>query len=403
MRATIASSSRSTFSSLHHRNFRLFFIGQSISNSGNWLTNVALTLFVLKIAGTGVGVGFLAACQFGPLLFLSAWGGAVADRVDKRRMLLLTQTLEMLQSMALSVFAFMPHPPLAGLYALAALGGVLLSLDNPLRRSFVAEMVPAADLPNAVVLYSTIVNLSRIFGPSLAGLLVVTTGFGWCFAIDALSYVAVIWCLVIMRPEELHRHGRRDRPIGGVRDGLRYAWSVPTLRVSFAMLAAITMLGYNFTVTLPLFVTRGLGASERVFTTIYSVMAFGSVASALIVARRGHVTMRYVTTAAASLGGALMLLAASPGVAWAALAAFLTGGTSLAFMTANTTVVQLEARGDMHGRMLALQTVCLGASALVGGPLLGWIADALGGRAVMVVGGVTCLVAAALGSIATAN
>src|SRR3954469_9668862 len=148
-----AGARRTTFSSLRHRNFRLFFIGQSISNSGNWLTNVALTLFVLKIAGTGVGVGFLAACQFGPLLFLSAWGGAVADRVDKRRMLLLTQILEMLQSTALSVFAFMPHPPLAGLYALAALGGVLLSLDNPLRRSFVAEMVPAADLPNAVVLY----------------------------------------------------------------------------------------------------------------------------------------------------------------------------------------------------------------------------------------------------------
>lgn len=403
MRAAIASSSRATFSSLRHRNFRLFFIGQSISNSGNWLTNVALTLFVLKIAGTGVGVGFLAACQFGPLLFLSAWGGAVADRVDKRRMLLLTQSLEMLQSTALSVFAFMPHPPLVGLYALAALGGVLLSLDNPLRRSFVAEMVPAADLPNAVVLYSTIVNLSRIFGPSLAGLLVVTTGFGWCFAIDALSYVAVIWCLVIMRPEELHRLGRRDRTSGGVRDGLRYAWSVPALRVSFAMLAAITMLAYNFTVTLPLFVTRGLGASETVFTTIYSVMAFGSVTSALVVARRGHVTLRYVSMAAAGLGAALLLLAASPGVAWATLAAFLTGGTSLAFMTANTTVVQLEARGDMHGRMLALQTVCLGASALFGGPLLGWIADTMGGRTVMVVGGVTCFAAAVLGSFAAAN
>jgi MFS family permease len=169
------------------------------------------------------------------------------------------------------------------------------------------------------------------------------------------------------------------------------------------MLAAITMLAYNFTVTLPLFVTRGLGASETVFTMIYSVMAFGSVASALVVASRGHVTLRYVTIAAACLGGALLLLAASPGVAWAALAAFLTGGTSLAFMTANTTVVQLDSRRDMHGRMLALQTVCLGASALVGGPVLGWIADTMGGRTVMVVGGVTCLVAAALGSIAAGN
>jgi len=394
---------RATFSSLRHRNFRLFFIGQTISNTGNWLTNVALTLFVLKLAGTGVGVGFLAACQFGPLLFLSAWGGAVADRSDKRRMLLLTQSLEMFQSCSLAVFAFLPHPPLAGLYGLAAFGGMLLSLDNPLRRSFVSEMVPPADLPNAVVLYSTIVNLSRIFGPSLAGLLVVTLGFGWCFTVDALSYVAVILCLLLMHPEDLHRQAPDQGRSGGVRDGVRYAWSVPTLRVAFAMLAAITMLGYNFTVTLPLFVTRGLGASEAAFTTIYSVLATGSVVSALVVASRRQVTLRHVTVAAGLFGGALLLLAASPTVFWAVPAAFLAGGTSLMYMTANTTIVQLEARRTMHGRMLALQTVCLGASALVGGPLLGWIADTMGGRAVLVVGGVTCLAAAVLGGLSDAR
>jgi MFS family permease len=137
---------RQTFSSLRHRNFRLFFIGQSISNSGNWLTNVALTLLVLKLAGTGVGVGFVAACQFGPMLFLSAWGGALADRSDKRRMLMVTQGLEMLQSAGLAALAFMPRPPLAGVYVLATLGGVVLSFDNPLRRSFVTEMVPPEDL-----------------------------------------------------------------------------------------------------------------------------------------------------------------------------------------------------------------------------------------------------------------
>src|SRR5690349_2446168 len=132
---------RSTFSSLRNRNFRLFFIGQSISNSGNWLTNVALTLLVLRLVGTGVGVGFLIACQFGPMLVLSAWGGAVADRSDKRRMLLLTQSLEMAQSIGLAILAFMAHPPLPWLYTLALAGGILLSLDNPLRRSFVTEMV----------------------------------------------------------------------------------------------------------------------------------------------------------------------------------------------------------------------------------------------------------------------
>src|SRR5579864_1912650 len=127
---------RDTFSSLRHRNFRLFFIGQSISNTGNWLTNVALTLLVLRLTGSGVAVGFLAACQYGPILVLAIWGGAVADRSNKRHLLFVTQGLEMAQSAGLAVLAFMPRPPLAGLYALAIAGGILLSLDNPLRRSF---------------------------------------------------------------------------------------------------------------------------------------------------------------------------------------------------------------------------------------------------------------------------
>ena len=200
---------RKTFLSLRNRNFRLYFIGQLISNTGNWLTNVALILLVLKITGSGLAVGLLAACQFGPILFLSAWAGAIADRSDKRKLLLVTQSLEMAQSIGLAILAFMPHPPLGGLYALAVAGGILLAFDNPLRRSFVTEMVPAEDIPNAVVLYSTIVNVSRMFGPALAGLLVVTLGYGWCFTIDAVTYLAVLFCLYLMRPAELHRRPRQ--------------------------------------------------------------------------------------------------------------------------------------------------------------------------------------------------
>jgi len=392
---------RTTFSSLRHRNFRLFFIGQSISNSGNWLTNVALTLLVLKLTSTGIGVGFLAACQFGPMLLLSAWGGALADRSDKRRMLLVTQSLEMAQSISLAVLAFMPHPPLAWLYALAGVGGILLSLDNPLRRSFVTEMVPTEDIPNAVVLYSTIVNLSRIFGPSLAGILVVTVGYGWCFTIDAASYVAVIACLVMMRPAELNRHPAATRAAGAVREGLRYVRSVPSLRVSFVMLAAVSMLAYNFNVTLPLFVTRGLRAGEGTFTMLYSVMSCGSVVSALFVAHRSLVSMRDIVRGVACFGVALLLLAGVPGVKAAIPVVFLVGGTSVLYMTGTTTIVQMEARRDMHGRVLALQTVLLGGSAAFGGPLLGWIADTVGARALMVIGGVACLSAATFGTVAT--
>src|SRR5689334_15807151 len=172
-----------TFQSLSNYNFRLFFIGQLISNTGNQLTNVALILFVLRLGHSGLAVGALAACQFGPLVLLSAWAGAVADRTDKRRALLVTQGLEMAQSVALAVMAFLPHPSLPPLYAIALAGGVLLAFDNPLRRSLVPEMVTKDDLPNAVALYSTIVALCQVTGPALAGALVTTVGFGWCFVL----------------------------------------------------------------------------------------------------------------------------------------------------------------------------------------------------------------------------
>ena len=391
-----------TFSSLRHRNFRLFFIGQSISNSGNWLTNVALTLLVLKLAGTGVGVGLVAACQFGPMLFLSAWAGAVADRADKRRLLLVTQSLEMSQSIGLAVLAFMPHPPLAGLYILAVLGGIVLSFDNPLRRSFVTDMVPPEDIPNAVVLYSTIVNLSRIFGPMMAGLLVVNVGYGWCFAVDAASYVAVLVCLVMMRPAELYRE-RRSESKGTVREGLRYVRSVPHLWISFAMLFAVSMLAYNFNVTLPLFVTRGLGAGEGTFTLLYSLLGFGSVVSALVVAHRHLVAMRDIVRGAALFGASLILLSFMPGVGAAIPATFLVGAMSILYMTSTTAIVQVEGRRDMHGRVLALQMVFLGGSAAIGGPFLGWVADTVGARALMVIGGLACFAAAGFGAYASRN
>lgn len=391
---------RGTFSSLRHRNFRLFFIGQSISNSGNWLTNVALTLLVLKLAGTGVGVGLVSACQFGPMLLLSAWGGAVADRADKRRLLLVTQSLEMLQSIGLAALAFMPRPPLAGLYALAVLGGILLSFDNPLRRSFVTEMVATEDIPNAVVLYSTIVNLSRIFGPALAGLLITTVGYGWCFSLDAASYVAVLICLVKMRSADLYRTAAPSRSEGTVRESLKYVRSVPELWSSFAMLAAIGMLAYNFNVTLPLFVTRSLKAGEGTFTLLYSVLSCGSVTSALVIAHRSLVRMRDIVRGAAAFGVTLLLLAAAPGVGVAIVGVFFVGAASILYMTSTTAIVQVSGRRDMHGRVLALQIVFLGGSAALGGPLLGWIADTLGARALMVIGGTACLAAAGLGAVA---
>jgi MFS family permease len=392
---------RATFLSLRSRNFRLFFIGQTISNTGNWLTRVALILLVLKISGSGFAVGALAACQFGPILLLSPLAGALADRSDKRHLLLLTQSLEMAQSIGLAILAFMPHPPLGGLYALAIGGGALLAFDNPLRRSFVTEMVVAEDIPNAVVLYSIIVNVSRIFGPALAGLLILTLGYGWCFTIDAATYLAVLFCLAIMRPAELHRRPARPRTKGEVREGMRYVRAMPVLWISLVMLLGVNMLAYNFTVTLPLFVTDALHRSGAVFTVLYAVFGSGAVVSALIVAHRSLVRMRHIIFGAVALGFTMLILAFAPGVGAAVPAVFLVGMASILYLTATTAIIQVEAKPEMHGRVLSLQTVVLGGSALVGGPVLGWLADTMGGRAPIILGAIACLLAAAFGYSAT--
>jgi len=390
-----------TFSSLRVRNFRLFFIGQLISNTGNWLTNVALILLVLKITGSGLDVGILTACQFGPTFFFSPWGGVLADRFDKRRLLLITQSLEMLQSAGLAILAFLPHPPLAALYILATVGGILLSFDNPFRRSFVSEMVPVNEIPNAVVLYSTIVNISRIFGPALAGLLVVTVGYGWGFAIDACSYIAVLIAIIMMRPKELHRNLRKPGAKNSIRDGMRYVFSMPVLWISFVMLLFIGTLAYNFNVTLPLFVTRTLHGNEGVFTILYSIFSLGAVVCSLAIAHRHLVGIRHIIIGAFTLGIAMILFAFVSNIPLAIPFAFLIGMTTILYMNSTTALAQVESKHEMHGRVLSFQTVLTMGTTILGGPFSGWLADNWGARSPFVFGGIVCLAAGAFGWWAT--
>jgi MFS family permease len=385
---------RATFISLRTRNFRLFFIGQTISNTGNWLTNIALTLLVLNLTDSGTAIGLLAACQYGPMLIISVFAGALVDRYDKRRFLLLTQMTEMAQSVGLAVLAFLPNPPIAGLFALAICGGIALSFDNPLRRSFVSEMVPPEDIPNAVVLYSTIVNTSRIIGPALAGVLVTTAGYGWAFLLDAVSYLAVLICLVLMRPDELYRRQRSGRTGGTVGEGIRYIASTPNLWIPFLMLSVIGTLAYNFTVTLPLFVTKALDGSDQQYTVLYSVFSVGAIACALFIASRSMVSLRHIVRGAAILGVTMLLLGLAPGFVTALPAVFLVGIGGILYMTATTTNFQIEAKPEMHGRVLALQSAALIGTSAIGGPLLGGLSDVFGARVLIEFGGLVCLVSA---------
>lgn len=386
-----------TFRSLHNRNFRLFFIGQLVSNTGNWLTMVALVLLILHTTHSGFAVGLLTACQFGPILLFSAWAGSIADRSDKRKLLFFTQGGEMAQSCVLAALAFMHHPPLAALYGVAVFGGVLLSFDNPLRRSFVTEMVQVDEVPNAVMLYSTLVNLSRVIGPTLAGLLVTTLGYGWCFTIDAASYVAVITALAMMRTSELRRRPVAARAKGQVRAGLRYVRSMPVLWMSFVMLAVVGTLGYNFSVVFPLFVEQGLGGSDATYTLIYSVFSIGALIGALAAANRAEASMRMIVAGCGAFGVVMVVLTFVPNVAWAFPVVLLLGTTSIVYMTTTTAIVQVRATPSMHGRVLALQTVLLIGTTPIGGPILGAISDRYGPRTPVAVGAVASLGAAAWG------
>jgi MFS family permease len=383
--------------SLRSRNFRLFFIGQLISNTGNWLTMVALTLLVLHLTNSGVAVGFVAACQFGPILVLSPFAGLVADRSNKLRLLKFTQAGEMLQSFALAGLAFMQHPPLAALYGTAIAGGVLLSFDNPLRRSYVTEMVAEEDVANAVTLYSALVNASRIFGPALAGLLVVTLGYGWAFTIDAITYLAVLTALWMMRPEELRRVPVTPRGKGQVREGLRYVRSIPELWIPFVMLGVVGLLSYNFSVVFPLFVIHGLGGSDATYTLVYTAFSAGALVGAFVVADRVTVGVDNIVRGAAAFGATSLALAFAPNVAATFPIVILVGFSSIAFMTATTAIVQLRADPRMHGRVLALQTVLLIGTTPIGGPIMGAIADATNARVPLVIGGVAALGAALFG------
>jgi MFS family permease len=397
MRRRIAVAIRTTFRSVRYRNFRLFFFGQLISQIGTWLTMIALTLLVLHRTHSGLAIGLLVACEFGPVLLLGAYGGLVADRSDKRRLLLTTQTLEMLQSFALGALAFMHDAPLVAFYLTALAGGFMLAFDNPARRSFVVELVPDEEVQNAATLNSAVMTSARIFGPALGGFLVVTTGYAWAFTLDGISYLAVIAALWMMRTSELRRAPRAARAKGQIREGLRYIRNVPDLWVPMVMMTIVGTLTFNFSVVLPLFAERTLHGSDATFTLLYSVLSVGSLCGALATSYRRSISVRDVAATSIVFGVTMFALASVPGIASAFPVALLVGCASVGFMASSTAVVQVRAKPAMRGRVLALQAMVFIGSTPVGGPLLGAVCDRFGARAGLVIGAVAAVGAGAWG------
>jgi MFS family permease len=390
-----------TFASLRYRNFRLFFFGQLISQAGTWLTTIGLSLLVLHRTGSGVAVGTLVACQFGPVLLFGAWAGVVADRSDKRRLLIITQSLQLLQSLALAALAFSHDAPLGAFYLTALAGGMILAFDNPARRSFVAEMVPVERVQNAVTLNSALMTASRVIGPLVAGALIVTVGYGWCFTVDAISYLAVIAGFFLMRKDELRQPPAAPKQKGQVREGLRYVHGNAELWVPLVMMTIVGTLTFNFNVVMPLFVEHTFHGSDGMFTAMYAVLSLGSVAGALAAAHRRTIDVHTIVMAALTFGVSMLVFASAPQLASAFPIALAVGFTSVTFITTSTAIVQVRADPAMRGRVLALQAIVFIGTTPIGGPLLGAISDRFGARAGFMVGGVAALAAAAWGYLVT--
>lgn len=384
----------SSFQSLKIRNFRLFIIGQGISQVGNWLTLLTQSLLVLHLTKSGLLLGIVGACQFLPTLLLSPWAGLLADRADKRMLLIRTQSLSMLQSFALVGVALMNEPSVALLCLLAAAGGVLTAFDSPSRRAMLAETVPERDVLGAVNLNSVLMTSSTVVGPALGGFLIVTFNYATAFAIDAVSYVAVLTALLRMTPSEMRRPKPVARAPGQIRYGLKYVFETPILRITIGM-GALAGAACNYTVTIALLVQDTFHRSTATFTVVYTALSLGAMLGALSVGRRDTIVARDLIGRNAGFAAGLVLLALAPRIELLFVLAPLVGYLGMSQFASSVTVLQLHSDPRMRGRVMATSSMCfLGAFAL-GAPMLGLASEIGTPRAGVLMS--ACCVALAVG------
>jgi MFS family permease len=385
------------FASLTGRNYRLFFLGQLVSTSGTWMQQVAQDWLVLELTNRPLPVGITAALQFSPILVLGAWGGLTADRLDKRRILLVTQSVAGVLALILGALVMTGQARLWMVYVLAALLGVVTSFDMPARQSFVVEMVGPGQLANAVALNSALINAGRLIGPGIAGVAILAIGLGPAFLANAGSYLAVLVALLLMDPKRLHRQERAPRERGQVREGLRYAWRTPLLRSTLVLVAVVATLGFNPRVVLPLLARFEFDVGPDGYGLMSSVMAVGSVAGALYAAARARPTRRLLLAAVGLLGAGTLAGAAAPTLGWELLALPVMGAAMIVFLSSSNATLQLASAPRLRGRVMALHGMVFLGSVPFGSLLAAWLGEALGPRAPLSIGGVTCLLAAAVG------
>ncbi|HEV3136070.1 MAG TPA: MFS transporter [Acidimicrobiia bacterium] len=382
---------RVTFRSMSVRNYRLYFAGQLISTTGTWMQSIAQAWLVLQITGSGVALGVTVALQFLPVLLVGAWGGLVADRVDKRRLLVGTQAAAGLLALVLGTVTALGVVQLWMIYVLALGLGAVNALDNPARRAFVVEMVGDEHVSNAVSLSSAMFMAARVIGPAIAGLVIAGFGVSWCFFANGVSYSAAVIAFLAMRENEFFSVEPVPKQKGQLREGLRYAWSTPALRLVLVLTAVIGTLAFNFQVVLPLLAKQTFSGGADTLGVLYASMSIGSVIGALVSAHEARATRRFVLGAALAFGAALVAAALAPTFALELLVLVPVGAAGIAFTAMANGVIQTETAPEMRGRVAALFTVAFLGSTPIGGPIVGWVSQQVGPRAGLWVGAVATL------------
>ncbi|KNA92474.1 MFS transporter [Gordonia sp. w5E2] len=389
--------STGVFASLSVHNYRLYFGGQAVSLIGTWMQATAQAWLVLTLSGSSSILGLIVALQALPILIIGPYAGVIADRVDRRLLMIFLQSIMGVLALVLAILTLGGWIEVWQIAILALLLGLNNAFENPARQAFIHQIVGESLIRNAVTLNSVMVNAARAIGPAVAGVLLAAVGAGWCFVINATSFVAVVVSLVAMRTSEISHEIPVPRAKGQLREGLRYVRSKPILWVPLVMMALVGTLAYEFQVSLPVAARDVFDGGPQAFGFMTSSMGVGAVVGGLIVAARGTTGLRTLIVTATGFGITIAVTAAAPSLWLAIVALFFVGWLSVSFMSTGNATLQLNSRPQMRGRVMALWSVAFMGSTPIGGPLIGAITQVAGARTGLAVGAASCFVAAAIG------
>jgi MFS family permease len=389
-----------TFAALAVPNYRRYICGQAISLTGTWMQMAAQSWLVLSLTGSATTLGLIVALQTLPVLLLGAYGGVIADRVDKRRLMVCLQSAMGVQALLLGVLTVTGAVRVWQIGALAMLLGLNNAFENPARQSFMLELVGADHLRNAVSLNSVLVNVARTVGPAIGGILIATVGTGVCFLFNAASFAPVVLSLLTLDRAALHPTPPAARAPGQLREGLRYIASDPQLCVPLLMMAAVGCLAYEFQVSLPVMARAGLHVGAAGYGFMTAAMGVGAIAGGLLVAARGHTGLPTLVAAAGGFGVVLLAATFAPSLPLELIALAFVGWASISFMATGNSTLQLQAEPTMRGRVMSLWFVAFQGSTPIGAPIVGWTIARAGARAGLGLGALTCLLVALAGLLA---